>query len=324
MRLIEITGGGYTAVFNPDKGANCIRLRHDSGIRMLREQSDPREQPDNPYLYGMPILFPVNRIAGGTFTFEGRTYRFPINEPTTGCHLHGELHQTPFTVIEHTAHSLTCIYRATKAAPYLSFPHAFEIEMTYALDENGLHHTVRVSNRSDTNMPCLLGFHTTFYARLADGCPQNSAVRVGVTEEFERNMQNYLPTGVTPALDAVSLELQNGTFCPFSQPISRHYRGAGEMSITDTETGVRVVYENDAQYGFRLIYNGSADEYICLEPQNCLANCANAPIDRKTAGFDYIPPGQTKTYRSRIYLETGRRNAQQPLNSKNEIAAVPG
>lgn len=306
MQLKEICGGGYTAAFDLDKGANCIRLRHESGVRILREQEDPATEPDNPYLYGMPILFPVNRISGGVFTFEGREYRFPVNEPKTGCHLHGALHKTPFTVVEYTSDRLVCTYRATKEQPYLQFPHAFEIQMTYAVGEDGLRHTVAVTNLSDTNMPCMLGFHSTFNALLtANSRKEDIRARVDMQTEYERNMQNYLPTGATPAFDAVSIALQNGNFCPFSQPISRHYRAGGEriLSITDTASGLKMVYENDEKYGFRLIYNGNADEYICLEPQNCLANCANAPIDRETAGFDYIKPGETKTYISRIYLE---------------------
>lgn len=306
MNLKEIRGGGYTAVFDLDKGANCIRLRHESGVRILREQDAPAVEPDNPYLYGMPILFPVNRIAGGAFTFEGRQYRFPINELKTGCHLHGELHKTPFEVAQHAENSIVCVYRATAEKPYLTFPHAFEIKMTYTLDETGFSHVVAVTNLSDTNMPCMLGFHTTFNALLtADSCREDICVRVDIAEEFERNMQNYLPTGVTPAFDAVSMALSKGEFCPFGQSISRHYRAGGErvLSITDTASGQRMVYENDEKYGFRLIYNGDADEYICLEPQNCLADCANAPIDRERAGFDYIKPGETKTYYSKIHLE---------------------
>ncbi len=308
MRLKEIFGGGYVATIDLDRGGNCIRLRNEkTGTRILREQADPAQTPDNPYLYGMPILFPVNRISGGSFTFEGREYRFPVNEPNTGCHLHGELHKTPFTLTEHTENTLTCVYRATADAPYLSFPHAFEIRMTYTLDENGFHHTVAVTNLSETNMPCMLGFHTTFCALLtAESRKEDIRVRTDIAEEFERNMQNYLPTGETPVFDAVSAALASGTFCPFFLPISRHYRAksGGGMSITDIKNGVRMVYENDEKYGFRLIYNGSADEYICLEPQNCLANCANAPIERERAGFAYLKPQETKVYTSRIYIET--------------------
>ena len=307
MQLKEIHGGGYTATIDLDRGGNCIRLRHEkTGARILREQADPAAAPDNPYLYGMPILFPVNRISGGVFTFEGREYRFPVNEPNTGCHLHGELHKTPFVLTEHTENALSCVYRATADAPYLDFPHAFEINMTYLLDDDGFHHTVAVTNLSDTNMPCMLGFHTTFYACPADGVLTDMRVKAEIAEEFERNMQTYLPTGVTPAFDAVSTALANGTFCPFGTPLSRHYRagGGGEMSIYDPKNGVKLVYKNDEKYGFRLIYNGGADEYICLEPQNCLANCANAPIDRAQAGFDFLKPQETKVYISGMYIET--------------------
>ena len=81
--LEHIRAGDYTATIDLSAGANCIRLRNEKyGAALLRE---PPENPDNPYLYGMPVLFPVNRISGGRFRFQGREYVFPINEPATGC-----------------------------------------------------------------------------------------------------------------------------------------------------------------------------------------------------------------------------------------------
>ncbi len=131
IRIIQY--GDYTAAINLSRGANCISLRnrkYDAGI--LREP-DYSKGLDNPYLYGMPILFPVNRIADGEFTFEGRTYTFPINESQTGCHLHGELHKYEFEPLEVTSNKIVCVYRAEREHPYLSFPHAFEIRMEYEL-----------------------------------------------------------------------------------------------------------------------------------------------------------------------------------------------
>jgi galactose mutarotase-like enzyme len=75
------------------------------------------------------------------------------------------------------------------------------------------------------------------------------------------------------------------------------------MSITDTENRQRIVYENDKKYTFRLIYNGGSEGYICLEPQNCLANCPNGPFAREEAGFNYLTPKESKTFRSKIYFE---------------------
>jgi galactose mutarotase-like enzyme len=67
--------------------------------------------------------------------------------------------------------------------------------------------------------------------------------------------------------------------------------------------GLRTVYENDEKYTFRLIYNGGGEGYICLEPQNCLANCAGAPFSREEAGFDFLRAGESKVYKSKIFME---------------------
>jgi aldose 1-epimerase len=304
-KCIQLTGGGYTATINISRGANCICLRHENGAALLREPQDP-DWLDNPYLYGMPILFPVNRIQGGTFTFEGRQYTFPINEPATRCHLHGVLHETPFTLTEQTDSSVKCRYTATKAAPYLTFPHEFGIVMEYALKEDGFYHTVTVTNLSEQNMPLFLGFHTTFNTLLTPGSrPEDIRVRAAIFEEYARNLDtDYLPTGVKPAFDDISTALANGTYNPFNGKASRHYRGQGLMSITDLGKGLRLVYDNDEKYTFRLIYNGGNDGYICLEPQNCLANCPNSPFSREEAGFSYLIPGESKTFHSKIYIET--------------------
>lgn len=302
----SICCGDYTAVVDLAHGANCISLRHKGhGAQILREPPAPWEALDNPYLYGMPVLFPVNRIAGGRFTFEGREYVFPINEPQTGCHLHGMLHASPFTEVEHSERHTVCAFSA-EAGAYLGFPHAFEVRLTYALGEDGLSITTEVCNRSALTMPVFIGFHTTFRTFFAgEGSPDDVCALVDVETEYERNMKNYLPTGKKPPFDEVSLALAEGSFLPMKNAISRHYRagGAYRMRLTDRHRRLAMVYENDQTLPFRLVYCGGEAGYICMEPQTCLANCQNAPIPRDEGGFATIPPGETMIYHSRIYIE---------------------
>ena len=302
--MIDLQYKDYTALIDTYHGANCISLRNQKyKANLLREPPQKREL-DNPYLYGMPILFPVNRIENGRFTFEGREYVFPINEPRTGCHLHGELHQMPFEVVEENERRVVCRFCAENGE-YLGFPHAFEVWQEYALETDGLHHNVTVSNLSEQNMPVFLGFHTTFQTCFTSkSLPDDIRVSADITEEFERNMAvNYLPTGVKPPFDSVSEALSKGEYRPFDGKASRHYRGQGLMTVSDVRQGLRLVYENDEAYGFRLIFNGGDEGYICLEPQTCLANCQNAPFPRSETGFDWIEAGKSKVYRSRIDLE---------------------
>ena len=177
--------------------------------------------------------------------------------------------------------------------------------MAYELREDGFYHTVTVTNLSDENMPLFLGFHTTFCSLLTESSlPADIRVFADISEEYERNMElNYLPTGIKPAFDDVSSALANGIYKPFEGNASRHYRGNGIMSITDLGKKLRMVYENDKKYEFRLIYNGGSEGYICLEPQTCLANCQNSPFSREEAGFDFLKSKESRTYRSRIFLE---------------------
>src|SRR6266498_814440 len=42
------------------------------------------------YSAGNPILFPFpNRVKGGAYTFEGKSYQLDINETARGNHIHG-------------------------------------------------------------------------------------------------------------------------------------------------------------------------------------------------------------------------------------------
>lgn len=302
---IYLQAGEYTAIVNPLRGANCISLRYNGyGANILREPDYTRL--DNPYLYGMPILYPNNRISGGRFAFEGREYVFPINEPTTNCHIHGFLHETPFEIVDRGVDYVVCEYKATKEKPYCTFPHEFTIKIIYRLDQNGLVCNTEIHNESDENMPNLLGFHTTFNVPfLRSGDSADVRVLTEVKDFIERNMQVYLPTGKILPDDDITQKLCRGEFMPFEAVISRQYfkKGVGRVVLTDIKRKISVAYEMDEKFDFRLLYNGDADEYICIEPQTCMANAPNAPFEREYAGFDYIKPHEKKTYHTRIYIK---------------------
>ncbi len=307
MRMETIKFGIWLAKINVSRGANPIRLYNEKyGAEILRIPDYGRF--DNPYLYGMPILFPVNRISGGAFWFEGREYRFPINEENTGCTLHGFLHETEFEVMKKTENEISCLFRATKEHPYISFPHTFEIEIHYSLMDDGLHHETIVRNTSSENMPCFLGFHTTFNVPfIKNSSIEDVFVRADVSEEYERNMQNYLITGYILPSDRITDELKNGEFCP-NEYLSRHYKAGdnGVMEITDRRAGLKMIYENDRKFPFRLIYSQGSG-YICLEPQNVMVDAANNPFGRERAGFIYIEPHKEIILNSHIDLiETER------------------
>ena len=65
--IVKILFGEYSAKINITRGANCISLKNSKYNASVLREPDYSKPLDNPYLYGMPILFPVNRIEGGEF-----------------------------------------------------------------------------------------------------------------------------------------------------------------------------------------------------------------------------------------------------------------
>ena len=126
-QIEEIKYKNCSAKINLSRGANCISLIMDSN-KLLREP-DYGKGLDNPYLYGMPILFPVNRISGGRFEFEGREYSFPINETETNCHLHGNLHQSQFVAVSKKNNEIICSYNPDADDPYMKIGQKYRIDI---------------------------------------------------------------------------------------------------------------------------------------------------------------------------------------------------
>ena len=299
--IVKLQAGDYTALINTERGANCISLRNSKYNAVILREPNKSGVLDNPYLYGMPILYPVNRISGGSFEFEGRIYRFPINEPQTNCHLHGMMHEMEFEISEIGDSFVKCVFERQ----YLDFPHRFRVEMKYSLSENGMLHKTKITNLSSENMPNFLGFHTTFNIPFLKGAlAENVRLYAEIGNEIERD-RNYLPTGKVLSYDNVADKINSGEFMPLEKVISRHCgaKKGGRIELTDIKQGIRLIYENDEKFAWRLFYNGSAEDYICLEPMTCMANCQNSPFDRAYSGFDSIAPHSSKEYISKIYLK---------------------
>lgn len=301
MELIELRCGTLRAVINPH-GATCISLRDESlGLSALREPCYERGV-DNPFLYGIPLLWPQNRIEGGEFEFEGRPYRYPLNEPKTGCHLHGELYDTDFTVLEQ---SESLVSLGLTREPREGFPHGYSVVVKYALEDGLLLHTVRIINLSDENMPSFFGLHTTFNVPFVKGSsPEDVTLCCQVGDLVEREMTRYLPTGRLLPPDAITESLVRGDFPPLSEVVSRHYRAAGDgiMRLTDKRAGAELIYEIDENLPYRLIYNGAADEYVCLEPLSSMANCQRGPFSREESGFGFVQPRSHIEYIMKIQV----------------------
>ncbi len=70
LRAVEFSKGDYEALLVPSVGANLVRLANIRlGVEMLRTPAADEVETfcSRPQIFGLPILFPPNRIEDGLY-----------------------------------------------------------------------------------------------------------------------------------------------------------------------------------------------------------------------------------------------------------------
>ncbi|MBD2845648.1 aldose 1-epimerase [Paenibacillus sp. IB182496] len=285
----------------PAWGTNLISLIwRESGTPLLRTPASREAYLAKPVLHGTPVLFPPNRIDGGTFDFNGRTYTFPVNEKDKGNHIHGVLVDAPWT-IAHTAadEGAAVVETAVRAkdvpAVFAALPHDFTARMRFVFEQGRVTQTFTVDNDDEAPMPWGLGYHTTFHFPLTAGGDLSHCTFQLQTDQIWELGERLLPTGrLLPAPRREELEqglsLQG---IALDDVFQSRDQGDNEAVLTDEQAGLRIVYRADSQFGQWVVYNaGGESGFLCPEPYTWVTNAPNVKAPAELTGLRAVAPGQ--------------------------------
>ncbi|MGO3884892.1 MAG: aldose 1-epimerase family protein [Mycetocola sp.] len=108
------------------------------------------------------ILAPwPNRVINGAYTWDGADQQLALTEPARGHALHGLVVWQDF---ELCTHSPTELVLATVVQPQQGYPHRVRVQVSYRLDEQGLHTRVSLENLSAADAPVGWGSHSYLVA----------------------------------------------------------------------------------------------------------------------------------------------------------------
>ena len=322
MSAVRFEAGGYEAVMIPEVGANLVKLSHKAtGIEILRTPAKEEVEifKGRPQVFGLPLLFPPNRIEDGTYSFGNRTYRYPITIPDQNNYHHGIIKSQPFTLtrteigtdyVEIEASYFSNIFNN---AIYEHFPHEFICRMTFHLSVEGLMQITTFVNLGKDDMPVGMGFHTPINVPFtANGDRSDYKLKMSVGKRWEMNGRT-LPTG---RLDDLSLEeilLRTDGITPFvkamewavtNEPLLIYGKSYSGAILTDTKKGVSVFYETDEQFKHWTLWNNGGEvSYVCPEPQSWATNAPNLNLPEELTGFQYIEPGKEWKAVTRLYVK---------------------
>ncbi|MFD2334439.1 aldose 1-epimerase [Cohnella sp. GCM10020058] len=287
------------ATIVPALGSRVVSLRcKASGLELLRTPASVEAYESAPMLYGIPVLFPPNRIAGGSFEYAGRTYRLEVNDPATGSHAHGFVHDKAWEVVscgrdEESARLVTAFDSAHHPSVTAQFPHRFRLVMRVELLDNALIQRIDVHNESDAAFPWGLGYHTAFNFPLGAALSPASCTFAAPVGRRWRLDARFLPTGEL-AEDARGAQLRQGMpigGAVLDDVFKAADEGANEAVLTDPEAGIRVRYRADRAFGTWVLHNGDGRQgFVCPEPYTCVTNAFNLALPPEETGMRVLEP----------------------------------
>jgi len=114
--------------------------------------------------YKSHFLLPFpNRLMDGKYTFEGKTYQFPINDIANNHNLHGFAETIKMIVLSNqVAENQNIIQLKGSFEGEEFYPFPFEIFIDYTFTENSLAIQTTIKNTGKTNMPFGYGWHPYF------------------------------------------------------------------------------------------------------------------------------------------------------------------
>ncbi|BBH19142.1 aldose 1-epimerase [Paenibacillus baekrokdamisoli] len=296
----------------PAWGSNLLSLRLKSkNLELLRFPKSRELYQADPILYGLPILFPPNRIADGTFDFNGKKYCFNINDPLEHNHTHGLLFDAPWTFLRAEAEGErivleTIIHSEEHEEIMAQFPHLFTVHMHYILEQTTLTIEATISSRDTAPFPWGLGYHTTFNYPF-NGSGDHSLCRFSLNADKQWVLdERFLPTG--ELVDIPYLEqLQEGKSLvghALDDAFQTAKTGANEAVLTDRGSGICVVYSGDEYFKHWVIYNDDSKQgYLCPEPYTWITNAPNLQLPEELTGFRVLQPGEQVKTTTRIVIE---------------------
>ena len=260
MQIVyRIESGDWAATVDPQIAAHVVNLTF-RGEDVLVPLTSKEHIKKNPYLHGAPILLPANRTRDGKFTFAGKEYVLPINEPSTGCHLHGVIHEKPFEVVSHSGDSITLSYENTGEC----YPFPFRMIVTFTVSERGFAQHYAIENKANTDFPLTFALHTTFV--------EPDHFKTPIDRCQERDSERLLPTGRLVELSPLQRQFAEGS-ASRNVPVIGYYTAKGHTA----QVGEYDYIVSDL-FDHWVMYNGNGvSGFLCVEPQCGAVDGLNQP-----------------------------------------------
>ncbi|NBF41745.1 MAG: hypothetical protein GVY14_15150 [Spirochaetes bacterium] len=297
------TETGAAAHILPQNGGTVWRLALGCGtaghgndaarsFAAVLEADAPGELAANPGFRGR-LLIPFNdRIPGGRYHFGGTDYSLPVNEPDSGCAVHGLVYDKPFSEdFREADDSRAFLQLSYRLEPDTSpgYPFALLVTAGYHLHADRFELRLVVTNEGAAPAPITLGWHPYIVtpagvdeARIT--CP---------AERFVEVDRDLLPTGARPPVSGGPLDYEQPKRVGAREiDIALERAGApetgGARTVIERGDDAVVLEQSLPPFRYTQLYIPPPRTSIAVEPVSAATDAFNRP----ELGLRRLGPGE--------------------------------
>ncbi len=242
------------------------------------------------------IPFP-GRVAGGRYTFAGRTYQMEQNDKDGPNAIHGFLRKVIWEMEQPSGEEVT--FRVgLNPNQHVGYPFSLVAQVTYRLADSGLTCAFTIENTGYASAPVAAGFHP--YFTVGSELIDTDTLQVPFDSYLEFD-NHLIPTGRVLPVNGTPYDFRQSRVIGETQINTcflhprRDADGLLRLRLSGPQTARSVTVWLDQAFNYVVLYSGDPlpDTHrrraLAIEPMTCGADAFNHP----DWGLVSLAPGQT-------------------------------
>ncbi len=293
---------------NPRVGASVVSLMiRDDDQRWTPVFRTMPKDSDSASDAGSFAMLPwTNRIKDARFAFNGQTHTLRPNASDSTA-IHGFARDLPWTIADRSPITARFVFDSRPLSKdTINYPFNFGAVVRFEIRPQGVEIDLSLTNLDDRPIPVGCGHHPYIHRHLFSDA-DNLHVKLDVAGRYPTN--GCIPIG-EPETDAICTSLANGD--PIANPgLDDVFSGFGGVAVFDwAASNVRMTMRCTDNLNHVVIYtprldDGSADEFVCVEPTTMVNDGFNRHAEGSTStGVIILNPNETLRTRMTLAFST--------------------
>ena len=266
-------------VLSPSLGGTITALTLGKDLHQIMASDSENEFQKNPLFRGR-FLFPFNdRIPGGKYSFQGKTYQLHINCKEDGSSIHGFVYHKGVSILVQTSTETTLYWRTGKNK-LKGYPFDMSLRINIKLRNGGVTLFFTVKNEGEKPAPYALGWHSYFKT-------DSSSVLSAAYPSYFKTDKFFLPVGNSIPAKGSTYDFSTGN--GFSDKALDHTFSSpsdGISILRNRNYSVRIKQHN---FAYTQLFIPPDKKSIAIEPISSKPNSFNSEeVLVLKAGEEYL------------------------------------